>query len=89
MLGTNLKISMDYYHGYDSGTTKTIKSKPVQYFELEDVDYKTTQFPVGTKFLRFSTMCNTKGQSQDMIIRENFIIYYIKMEMLKISIIMK
>ena len=40
---------MDNYCGYTPGTTKITKSKPVLDIELDDVDDKTTQFPVGTK----------------------------------------
>ena len=40
---------MGNYYSYDPGTTRTIKSKPVTGIELDDVDDKTTPFPVGTK----------------------------------------
>ena len=80
---------MDEYYGYTPGTTMTIESKQIPDLDLTDIDDECTSFSVWRKTFRISMMLNKNDVLLVMIINKRFIMFYMKMPMLKISIIMK
>ena len=56
-----MKKAIDKYYGYTPGTTKTIKSKPEELSNMEDIDDNTTQFSVGTKVYKVFNDMEYKG----------------------------